>query len=319
VDDLRQLPRFEDSLSHLYIEHARIEQHDKAIAVHDASGITPVPAAALALLMLGPGTAITHAAVKALADNNCTVAWVGEEGLRFYAAGIGGTRGSAGLLRQARLVSVPQLRLAVVMRMYRRRFPGTLDANLTLQQVRGMEGIRVRQAYAVASKATGVPWTGRNYKRGDWAAADPVNRALSTGNACLYGLVQAAILSAGYSPALGFIHTGKQLSFVYDVADLYKADLVVPTAFEVAAWHGAAPVEQRMRIACRQKFKDAHLMKKILPDIAALFDATGLPPVIDDPAWDTESSAPGALWAPEGGDNGDPRIGGGINYGADDS
>jgi len=316
MDDLRQLPRFEDSLSYLYVEHARIEQHEKAIAVHDATGLTPVPAASLALLMLGPGTSITHAAVKALADNNCTVAWVGEEGLRFYAAGIGGTRRSSGLLRQARLVSVPRLRLAVVIRMYRMRFPGGLDANLTLQQIRGMEGIRVREAYAAASKLTGVPWTGRNYKRGDWAAADPVNRALSTGNACLYGLVQAAILSAGYSPALGFIHTGKQLSFVYDIADLYKADLVVPTAFEVAAWQSPS-VERLMRTTCRQKFQDARLMQRILPDIVGLFDSTGLPVASDDPAWDSETSAPGALWDPDAPDQSEGRSEGGVNYGPD--
>jgi CRISPR-associated protein Cas1 len=201
MDDLRKLPRFSDSLGYLYVEHARIEQHDKAIAIHDQQGLTPVPAASLALLMLGPGTAVTHAAIKALADNNCTVIWSGEEGMRFYAAGIGGTRGSANLLHQARLVSQPRLRLEVVRRMYLKRFPAGLDPNLTLQQIRGMEGIRVREAYAAASKATGVPWTGRHYTRGDWSAADPVNRALSAGNACLYGLVQAAILSAGSSPS----------------------------------------------------------------------------------------------------------------------
>jgi CRISPR-associated protein Cas1 len=318
VDDLRQLPRFEDSLSYLYIEHARIEQHDKAIAVHDAAGLTPVPAASLALLMLGPGTTITHAAVKALADNNCTIAWVGEEGVRLYAAGIGGTRGSAGLLRQARLVSHPRLRLAVVIRMYRKRFPGRLDANLTLQQIRGMEGIRVREAYAAASKATGVPWTGRNYKRSDWSAADPVNRALSTGNACLYGLVQAALLSAGYSPALGFIHTGKQLSFVYDIADLYKADLVIPTAFEVAKWNSPS-IERQMRIACRQKFQEARLMQRIIPDIVDVLHVTDVAEAQDDPAWDGESSAPGALWNPDAPDRAEGRTEGGINYGDDDA
>ena len=318
MDDLRQLPRFEDSLSYLYIEHARIEQHEKAIAFNDGAGLTPVPAASLALLMLGPGTSISHAAVKALADNNCTVAWVGEEGLRFYAAGVGGTRGSARLLRQARLVSHPRLRLAVVMRMYRKRFPGGLDASRTVQQIRGMEGIRVREAYAAASKATGVPWTGRNYKRGDWSAADPVNRALSTGNACLYGLVQAAILSAGYSPALGFIHTGKQLSFLYDIADLYKADLVVPTAFEVAAWQSAS-VERQMRIACRQKFREARLMQRIIPDIVDVLHVADVAEAQDDPAWDGESSAPGALWNPDPSDQSDDRTEGGINYGPDDA
>ncbi|GMU24021.1 MAG: CRISPR-associated endonuclease Cas1 [Phycisphaerae bacterium] len=318
MEDLRQLPRFDDSLSYLYLEHARIEQHDKAIAFHDEAGLTPVPAAAMALLMLGPGTSITHAAIKALADNNCTVAWVGEEGLRFYAAGVGGTRGSGALLRQARLVSDPQLRLAVVLRMYRKRFPAGLDSSLTLQQIRGMEGIRVREAYAAASRATGVPWTGRSYKRGDWAAADPVNRALSTGNACLYGLVQAAIISAGYSPALGFIHTGKQLSFVYDIADLYKADLVIPTAFDVARWQ-APSVERLMRTAFRQKVAETRLMQRIIPDMADVLDVgDGFAPA-DDPAWDIESSAPGALWAPGESDGAEGRAEGGVNYGPDDA
>ena len=313
MDDLRQLPRFDDSLSFLYLEKVRIEQHEKAIAFLDDAGLTPVPGAALALLMLGPGTSITHAAVKALADNNCTVVWCGEEGMRFYAAGVGGTRGCAALLKQAALVSHPRLRLEVVGRMYRKRFPGGLDPNLTLQQIRGMEGIRVREAYAAASKATGVSWTGRNYKRGDWAAADPVNRALSSGNALLYGLIQAAILSAGYSPALGFIHTGKQLSFVYDIADLYKADLIIPTAFDTAAWQSAS-VEQQMRVACRRKFQETRLMQHILPDIADVLDVPGLAAATDDPAWDADSAAPGGLWDPG---QSEGRAEGGVNYGPD--
>jgi CRISPR-associated protein Cas1 len=317
MDDLRQLPRFDDSLSYLYVEHARIEQHEKAVAVWDEDGRTPVPAAALALLMLGPGTSITHAAVNALADNNCTVAWVGAEGMRFYAAGSGGTRGTAGLIRQALLVSHPRLRLEVVKRMYRKRFSTQLEVNLTLQQIRGMEGVRVREAYATASKAAGVPWTGRNYERGNWNAADPVNRALSTGNACLYGLVQAALVSAGYSPALGFIHTGKQLSFVYDIADLYKANLVIPAAFEVAA-SPTVSVERQMRTVCRSKFREGRVMQRILPDIAELFDLAGLPAATDDLTWDNESAAPGALWNPDASDRLEGRAPGGVNYGPAD-
>jgi CRISPR-associated protein Cas1 len=318
MDDLRQLPRFDDRLAYLYIEHARIEQSDKAIAIVDPGGKTPVPAAALAILMLGPGTSITHAAVKALADNNCTVAWVGEDGLRFYAAGTGGTRRTSALIRQARLMSHPSTRLAVVRRMYLKRFPQPLDPDLTIQQIRGLEGIRVREAYATASKSTGVPWTGRNYQRGNWAAADPVNRALSCGNACLYGVVQAAILSAGYSPALGFIHTGKQLSFVYDIADLYKAELIIPTAFETVSWQSPS-VEKQMRVACRQKFRDARLMRRILPDIADLLAVDVSALAADDPAWDADPAAPGALWDPDRATGTDGFSSGGVNYGADDS
>ncbi len=318
MDDLRRLPRFDDSLSYVYLQHARIEQHEKAIAVHDEAGLTPVPAASLSLLMLGPGTTITHAAIKALADNNCAVVWSGEDGVRFYAAGMGGTRGSAALLHQARLVSHPRRRLDVVTRMYRKRFLSGLDPNLTLQQIRGMEGIRVREAYAAASKATGVPWTGRSYKRGDWSAADPVNRALSAGNACLYGLVQAAILSAGYSPALGFIHTGKQLSFVYDIADLYKADLIIPAAFKLAA-SLTTSVERPMRIACRNQFREARLMQRIIPDIADVLTVEGPSAAEDDPTWDADAAAPGGLWDPDGSTGTEGRTDGGVNYGSDDA
>lgn len=317
MDDLRQLPRFDDSMSFVYVEHARIEQNEKAVAIVDPAGKTPVPAAALAVLMLGPGTSITHAAVKALADNNCTVAWVGEDGLKFYAAGIGGTRRTSALVRQARLVSDPAARLTVVRRMYLKRFPQPLDPSLTLEQIRGREGIRVREAYATASRATGVPWSGRNYQRGNWSAADPVNRALSAGNACLYSIVQAAILSAGYSPALGFIHTGKQLSFVYDIADLYKAELIIPTAFETASWQSAS-VEKQMRTACRQKFRDARLMQRILPDIAELL-AIDPSEDADDPDWDVDAAAPGPLWDPDQATGTDGFAAGGVNYGADDS
>ena len=153
--NLQELPKFGDKLSHLYVEHATIEQCEKAVAVRRDDGETPIPAASLALLILGPGTTITHAAVKALADNNCQIVWAGEQGVRFYAHGLGGSRHSRTLIRQARLVSNDLTRLQVVVRMYMLRFDEPVDPNLTLQQLRGKEGIRVRQAYAEASRKAG--------------------------------------------------------------------------------------------------------------------------------------------------------------------
>lgn len=294
MQNLQELPRFGDKLSYLYVERAVIDQQEKSIAVHRADQITPVPAAALALLILGPGTTITHAAVKALADNNCQIVWVGEHAVRFYAHGLGGSRHSRNLLRQARLVSNDVTRLQVVIRMYAFRFAERLDAGLTLQQIRGKEGIRVRQAYAEASRETGVAWAGRKYQRNQWSAAAPVNRALSSANACLYGLIHAAILSGGYSPAMGFVHTGKQLSFVYDVADLYKADLTIPLAFRVVA-AGTTDVERNVRIACREAFRTGRLIQQILPDIEDVLKVpdAGEDEYADDPA------RPGELWTPK--------------------
>jgi CRISPR-associated protein Cas1 len=296
MQNLQELPRFADKLSYLYVEHAVVDRHEKAIAVHRADGSIAVPAASLAVLLLGPGTTITHAAVHTLADNNCQVLWCGEHGVRFYAQGLGGARHSRNLMRQAALVSDDVTRLQVVIRMYCMRFEEKIDDDLTLQQLRGKEGVRVRQAYAEASQKYNVPWDGRSYQRAAWNSADPVNRALSAANACLYGLVHAAILSGGYSPALGFIHCGKQLSFVYDVADLYKVDYTIPTAFAIAA-ENPAELERHVRLSCRDRFREARLMERVLPDIAKALDVPEKEPAQDEFAAD--AALPAGLWQPQ--------------------
>ena len=309
VRDLHVLPKFRDGWSYLYLEHCRIDQEARAIAVHDADGVVPVPCANLALLMLGPGVSITHAAVTVLADHGCLVAWCGEEGVRFYATGTGETRSSTHLLHQARMWACDASRMQVVRTLYERRFPQTLDQNLTLQQVRGMEGIRVREAYANASRRSGVPWQGRHFRRGAWESADPVNRALSTANACLYGICHAAIVSAGFSTALGFIHTGKMLSFVYDIADLYKVEITVPIAFQVVR-EGTEKLERRVRLACRDAFVSQRLLERIIPDIQSVLAVPshqGEVESFDD--FDEEPASPGSLWDPTTG-----RVPGGHNY-----
>lgn len=302
--DLRELPKVRDSLSYLYVEHCRVDQEAKAIALHDVEGKTPVPCASLLLLMLGPGTAISHAAVRVLTESGCLIAWVGEEGVRFYAQGLGETRSAHGLLRQAALCSHPKTRLDVVMRMYRMRFREPLPEGLTLQQIRGKEGIRVREAYARASRETGVPWKGRSYRRDGWQAADAVNRALSAANSCLYGVCHAAIVAAGYSTGLGFIHTGKMLSFVYDIADLYKPEITIPAAFRAAA-EGEQEVESRTRYACRDLFREQRLLTRIVPDIQTAL-AVG---VAGESDFDWDAAAPGGLWDPTG-----VVVAGGVNY-----
>lgn len=305
--DLHILPKVRDSWSYLYVEHARIDQEAKAIAIHDVNGKVPVPIAAINLLMLGPGTTITHAAVRALAENGCLAAWTGEQGVRFYAQGLGETRSARNLQYQALLCSNPKLRLRVVQRMYRMRFEEALDDSLTLEQIRGKEGIRVRETYARCSRETGVEWQGREYKRENWSHASPVNRALSAANSCLYGVSHAAIVAAGYSPALGFIHSGKMLSFVYDIADLYKAETTIPVAFAAVAY-GSGSLESRVRHACRDAFYSDRILDRIVPDIR---EALGLPGELDpqDLDFDVDEAAPGGLWDPVRG-----NIPGGTNF-----
>lgn len=269
--DFHELPKLRDSLSYLYIEHAIIDRSQNAIEYIQEDGRVMVPVAALCVLMLGPGTSISHAAVKVLADNGCTILWTGADVTRCYGQGLGETRKAYHLLKQAELVSYPEKRERVVLNMYRFRFDTLPDEYISLQQLRGMEGARVKAAYAEAGKKYGVKWHGRNYNRGKWEDADPVNRSLSAGNALLNGICHAAIVSGGYSPALGFIHTGRQLSFVYDIADLYKAEITIPIAFQMAA-ETNKDIEKRTRAAVREKFREVKLLKRILPDIDHLLE-----------------------------------------------
>jgi len=309
----RALPKVRDSLSYAYFDYGRIEQSKLGIEYVNDAGRIIIPIANLTTLMLGPGTSITHAAVNALAKSGCLIVWSGEEGVRFYAQGTGETRKGYALQRQAELASDPARRLAVVMRMYRMRFREALPRNLTIEQLRGMEGVRVRDAYAHAARKYNVEWKGRNYDRSNWDNSDPVNRALSSANACLNAICHAAIVSAGYSTGLGFIHQGTQLAFVYDIADLYKAALTIPLAFSTAA-EDPPKIETVVRQRCREGFRRLKILGRIIPDIDSVLavDSEDLPEGFDpddDPARPTDWWTPGDAAVPqtteEGDDDGD--------------
>ncbi len=290
MQDLHILPKLRDSLSYVYAERAVVQRYRNAVELVDEKGKIALPVASLSLLLLGPGTSITHEAVKLLAQNGCSIVWVGEDATRFYAQGTGETRKAYRLLKQASLVSDPQARRKVALAMYAKRFNETLDPDSSLEQIRGHEGARVRNTYQTMSRRYGLKWRGRRYRRNDWDASDPVNRALSLANALLNGLCHAAIVSGGYSPGLGFIHTGKQLSFVYDIADLYKTELSIPIAFESAAL-SSANIDKRVRRSCREAFKEAKLLQRLLPDIDDLLDMREEP----EPDYDADSALPGPL------------------------
>ncbi len=307
--NLRELTRFADGLSCLYVEHAVVERQDASIALYREDGIVAVPAASLGTLLLGPGTRVTHAAICVLAECGVTVEWTGEEGTRCYAWGMGKTRSSANLLRQAAAWANESSRMEVVRRMYCSRFPEPLPEGLSLEQIRGREGVRVREAYAQASRTFNVPWHGRSYDRTNWKNADPVNRALSCGSASLYGVCHSGIVASGYSPTIGFIHTGKLLSFVYDIADLYKAEVLIPSAFRAASESPEA-VEGAVRVAVRERMWEVRMLERVVRDVNALFADLGpeMPPGEFD-----ETDAPGGLWDPSG------VVHGGQNHACDDA
>ncbi|MGA4960491.1 type I-E CRISPR-associated endonuclease Cas1e [Streptomyces lavendulocolor] len=298
----QEVHRLEDRVSSLYVERCHIDRDDNAIVLVNKARVVHVPAAWLAVLLIGPGSRITHAAVTLLADSGTSLCWVGEHGVRLYASGHGVARGSQLQMRQAWLVTRPKERVAVARRMYDMRFPGEDTSDLTLQQLRGREGTRVRRLYAEHSQRTGVPWTKREYKAGDaFAAGDDVNRLLSAANSALYGLWHAVIAGIGASPALGFVHTGAALSFVLDIADLYKAEFTIPLAFDLAA--KGLTTERDARTAFRDAVVQGKLLPRVVTDIKTLLVPDGSTLIEDDQ---------GGLWDDEEG-----VVSGGRNWGSE--
>ncbi len=267
--ELQALPTMRERISFLYLERCLISRQDNAITVTDIRGTVHVPAAALSVILLGPGTQVSHRAMELIGDTGASVIWVGERGVRYYAHGRPLTHSSRMLLAQAALVSNMRSHLAVARRMYAMRFPNEDVSKLTMQQLRGREGARVRSIYRKASKKTGVSWKGREYNPNDFTASDPINMALSAAHACLYGAVHSVITALGCSPGLGFIHTGHERSFVYDIADLYKAEISIPIAFEVAAKE-PENIGAVTRRAVRDAISDGSILERIVKDIREL-------------------------------------------------
>jgi CRISPR-associated protein Cas1 len=269
--DLTALPQMRDRLSFLYLERCVINRVDNAITITDMRGTVHVPAATLSVLLLGPGTKVTHRAMDLIGDSGTSVCWVGERGVRYYAHGRPLTHSSRLLIAQAALVSNTRSRIDVARKMYAMRFENEDVSKMTMQQLRGREGARIRSVYRKLAKKTGVKWDGRIYDVDDYEAGDPVNKALSAANACLYGVAHSVIVAVGCSPGLGFIHTGHERSFVYDIADLYKAELTIPTAFEVAAGCGEKDdIGALTRRAVRDAINDGHILTRIVKDIRYL-------------------------------------------------
>jgi CRISPR-associated protein Cas1 len=267
--ELQALPTMRERISFLYLERCLISRQDNAITVTDSRGTVHVPAASLSVILLGPGTNVSHRAMELIGDTGASVIWVGERGVRYYAHGRPLTHSSRMLVAQAALVSNTRNHLAVARRMYAMRFVDEDVTQMTMQQLRGREGARVRSVYRKAAKKTGVIWNGREYNPNDFTASDPVNMALSAAHACLYGVAHSVITALGCAPGLGFIHTGHERSFVYDIADLYKADISIPIAFEVAA-QKPDNIGAVTRRTVRDAIADGRILERMVKDIREL-------------------------------------------------
>ena len=257
--ELQTLPQIKDRMTFLYLEHCKLNREDGAITVSDNEGVVHIPAAVISVLLLGPGTNVSHRAMELIGDAGVTVIWVGEKGVRYYASGRPLSHRSSLLIHQAELVSNQRLHLQVARKMYQIRFPDEDVSSLTMQQLRGKEGSRVRKVYRESSKKWDVEWNGREYDINDFGSGSPVNQALSAGNACLYGLAHAVIAAMGCSAGLGFVHVGHENSFAYDIADLYKAEITIPLAFEIASEN-----QENIAAVTRHRVRDCMVAKRIL-------------------------------------------------------
>ncbi|GGL20481.1 type I-E CRISPR-associated endonuclease Cas1e [Mangrovihabitans endophyticus] len=297
--EIPDLTRAQDRISFVYLERCVIHRDANAITATDDRGVVHLPAATLSVLLLGPGTSITHQAMMLIADNGATAIWVGERGVRYYAHGRTLAKSSRILLAQAAAVSDRNRRLAVARAMYRMRFPGEDTGRLTMQQLRGKEGARVRRCYREHAQRTGITWAQRDYNPDDFASGDRINQALSAAHACLYGIVHAAIVAVGAAPGLGFVHTGHERSFVYDIADLYKAEITIPVAFDIAA-SDSADIGADTRRAVRDRIHQGTILDRCVRDIRNLLLTTPSGTIDDEWPDDDGTEDEVNLWNEDG-------------------
>ena len=268
------LPRSDDRISYIYIEKGRIEQTEFSIQVVRGLTTSELPIATVDAIFLGPGTTITHEAIKTVCDVGCSIIWCGMEQWRFYAAGAPGTKSSKNLLKQMRYHESKTLHMQVVRDMYKLRYPDEHISRKSLSELRGIEGMHVKKLYEELAEQYSIHWSGRSYKADDFESQDDINRALTTAHQVLYDIIKSVLHLTGFSSAIGFIHTGNMDSFVYDMADLYKEKLSIPVAFETVS-KNPVKLDSSVREAMRGKILELHLLKQIVNDLKMLFDCEG--------------------------------------------
>ncbi|MGW5876013.1 type I-E CRISPR-associated endonuclease Cas1e [Nocardiopsis terrae] len=271
-----ELTRAEDRSSFIYLERCLIHREDNAITAEDGEGTRHIPSATIGVLLLGPGTRVTHQAMALLGDSGAGVVWVGEQGVRYYSGGRALTRRSVFVEAQAAAWANKRTRLDVARAMYLTRFPGENVEGRSRRELLGLEGDRVRACYREQAARTGVEWKGRKFVPGRFDDGDAPNQAVTAAAQCFYGVAQSVVAALGCTPGLGFVHSGNEQSFVLDVADLYKVSVAIPVAFDVAA-ESDEEVGARTRRALRDRIHELGLLEQCVADVKRLLLPGGEP------------------------------------------
>ena len=262
------LPRIKDKYPFIYLERGRLEIDDSSVKWIDSEGnVIRLPVATINTLLLGPGTSVTHEAVKTAAAGNCSICWVGEDSLLFYAAGHIPTANTRHFKKQMLLAASDEGSLMVARRMFAFRFPDADLEGKTLKEMMGMEGYRVRVTYEQKAEKYGVGWKGRRFTPGKFKFGDVTNQVLTATNAALYGILCSVIHGLGYSLRIGFIHAGSPLPFVYDLADLYKEHLCIDLAFSLTREMAGRYNRNIVSKAFRERVIEMDLLAQVPQDI----------------------------------------------------
>lgn len=266
------LPQVKDKYPFIYLERGRLEIDDASLKWLDAAGnVVRLPVATLNTILLGPGTSLTHEAVKTAIAANCAICWVGEDSLLFYAAGFVPTATTRNLKRQIQLSSRRKSALNIARQMFQKRFPEAELTGKTLKQMMSMEGQRIRQLYEQKALEYGVGWQGRKFTPGKFHMGDTTNQVLTSTNAALYGILCAAIHAMGYSPHIGFVHSGSPMPFIYDMADLYKSELTIDLAFRLTRKMAGQYDKYVVADAFRERVIEMDILSQVVKDIFELF------------------------------------------------
>lgn len=260
----------------IWLDRGRLEVEDGCLRFVTAgngelaAGDYQVPHQAISLVLLGPGSSVTHDALRLLARHGCALAAVGEGGVRFYTAPPLMPDSSALARAQVRRWGDPATRMEVARAMYALRFDEIVRTR-DIEVLRGQEGARVKRAYALAAERYGVRWTGRRYDRADPGAGDLANQAINHAGAAMTAAAAVAVAATGAIPQLGFVHEDSGQAFVLDVADLFRHDVLLDVAFGAArdAAKGE-PVERLVRRRAALLFRQRQVIPTMIDRIKGL-------------------------------------------------
>lgn len=237
-------------------------------------GVYQIPFQKLTHILLGPGTTISHDALRLLARHQTGLVAVGEDGVRFYSAMPFGPDNATLARQQARLWSDEASRLEVALRMYERRMGKRLKAG-DLNALRGLEGSRMKSVYEKLAQQHGIEWSGRRYDRNDPSKTNAINQAINHAATAIQGAAMIAVTVTATVPQLGFIHEASGKAFALDIADLYRASITLPVAFESAVEHKRQPhldIESLTRRKAGKRIKSKKLVGEMIDAIKELLN-----------------------------------------------